>query len=107
MKNSEYWKARFGQLEAAQNRKGAEVYAEIERQYKQAQKEIEAKIDAWYRRFADNNGVSMAEARRMLMVEGKFLCRIYVMSCRMMDIGFVIPRSVLLVHMKQDMVWNG
>ena len=66
MKNSEYWKARFGQLEAAQNRKGAEVYAEIERQYRQAQKEIEAKIDAWYRRFADNNGVSMAEARRML-----------------------------------------
>ena len=66
MTNSEYWKVRFGQLEAAQNRKGAEVYAEIERQYRQAQKEIEAKIDAWYRRFADNNGVSMAEARRML-----------------------------------------
>lgn len=66
MKNSEYWKLRFAQLEAAQNRKGAEVYAEIERQYRQAQKEIEGKIDAWYRRFADNNGVSMAEARRML-----------------------------------------
>ena len=68
MKNSEYWKLRFAQLEAAQNRKGAEVYAEIERQYRQAQKEIEGKIDAWYRRFADNNGVSMAEARRMLSV---------------------------------------
>ena len=66
MQNSEYWKIRFGQLEAAQNRKGAEVYAEIERQYRQAQKEIEGKIDAWYRRFADNNNVSMAEARRML-----------------------------------------
>ena len=66
MKNSDYWKERFAQLEAAQNRKGAEVYAEIEKQYRQAQKEIEAKIDAWYRRFADNNGVSMAEARRML-----------------------------------------
>lgn len=67
MQNSEYWKIRFGQLEAAQNRKGAEVYAEIERQYRQAQKEIEGKIDAWYRRFADNNNVSMAEARRMLV----------------------------------------
>ena len=66
MKNSDYWKIRFGQLEAAQNRKGAAVYAEIERQYRQAQKEIEGKIDSWYRRFADNNGVSIAEARRML-----------------------------------------
>jgi len=69
MKNSEYWRQRFAQLEAAQNRKGAEVYAEIEKQYRHAQKEIEAKIDAWYRRFADNNGVSMAEARRMLSVK--------------------------------------
>lgn len=66
MKDSAYWKERFVQLEAAQNRRGAETYAEIERQYRQAQKEIDAKIDAWYRRFADNNGVSMAEARRML-----------------------------------------
>lgn len=66
MKNSDYWKLRFAQLETAQNRKGAEAYAEIERQYRQAQKEIEGKIDAWYRRFANNNGVSMAEARRML-----------------------------------------
>lgn len=66
MKDSAYWKERFVQLEAAQNRKGAETYAEIERHYRQAQKEIDAKIDAWYRRFADNNGVSMAEARRML-----------------------------------------
>jgi len=66
IKNSDYWKLRFEQLEAAQNRKGMEAYAEIEKQYRRAQKEIEARIDAWYRRFADNNGVSMAEARRML-----------------------------------------
>lgn len=66
MPNSEYWKQRFQQLEAAQNQKGANVYAEIERQYRQAQKELEGKINTWYQRFADNNGVSMAEARRML-----------------------------------------
>ena len=66
MKDSDYWRARFQQLEAAQNRKGADAYAEIERIYRQAQKEIEGKINTWYQRFADNNGVSMAEARRML-----------------------------------------
>lgn len=66
MPNSEYWKQRFQQLEAAQNQKGANVYAEIERQYRQAQKELEGKINTWYQRFANNNGVSMAEARRMI-----------------------------------------
>ena len=65
-KNSDYWKIRFGQLEAAQNQKGAEAYLEIEKIYKQAQKEIEGKINTWYQRFATNNGVSMAEARKML-----------------------------------------
>ncbi len=65
-KNSNYWKIRFGQLEAAQNQKGAEAYLEIEKIYKQAQKEIEGKINTWYQRFATNNGVSMAEARKML-----------------------------------------
>ncbi len=66
MKNSDYWKRRFGQLEAAQNRKGADTYAEIEKIYRQAQKEIEGKINTWYQRFATNNGVSMAEARQIL-----------------------------------------
>lgn len=66
MQNSEYWKIRFGQLEAAQNQKGVDAYLEIEKIYKQMQKEIEGKINTWYQRFATNNGVSMAEARKML-----------------------------------------
>ncbi len=66
VKNRDYWRERFLQLEKAQNRKGADAYEEIERQYRTAQREIEGKISAWYQRFADNNGVSMAEARRML-----------------------------------------
>ena len=40
VKNSDYWKSRFGQLEAAQNQKGTDAYLEIEKIYKQAQKEI-------------------------------------------------------------------
>ena len=66
MQNSEYWKIRFGQLEAAQNQTGIDAYLEIEKIYKQAQKEIEGKINTWYQRFATNNGVSMAEARKLL-----------------------------------------
>lgn len=66
MPDSSYWKERFKQLEAAQNRKGANTYLEIEKQYRQAQQEIEGKINTWYQRFATNNNISMAEARRML-----------------------------------------
>ena len=69
MNNAEYWKKRFAQLEDAQHKKGAATYAEIEKQYRQAQKQLEGEIAAWYQRFADNNGVSMAEARRLLSGE--------------------------------------
>lgn len=66
MKNSDYWRKRFSQLEAAQNQMGREAFFEIEELYRQSQREIEQKIHSWYQRFAANNGVTMAEARRML-----------------------------------------
>jgi hypothetical protein len=66
LKNSEYWKLRFEQLEQAQNGQGAAAFAEIERQYKEAQKQIEGQIARWYQRFADNNGITLAQARQYL-----------------------------------------
>lgn len=66
MKNSEYWKLRFEQLENAQNKKGAAAFSEIEKQYKEAQKQIEAQISIWYQRLAKNNGITLAEARKFL-----------------------------------------
>ena len=66
MNNAEYWKLRFEQLEQAQNQKGVKAYADIERQYKEAQKQLEGQIASWYQRFATNNGISLAEARQYL-----------------------------------------
>lgn len=66
MTNAEYWKQRFIQLEAAQNRKGATAYLEMEKQYKAAQNELEAQIARWYQRFADSNGISLAQAKQWL-----------------------------------------
>lgn len=66
MTNAEYWKQRFTQLEAAQNRKGATAYLEMEKQYKDAQNELEAQIARWYQRFADSNGISLAQAKQWL-----------------------------------------
>lgn len=66
MTNAEYWKQRFTQLEAAQNRKGATAYLEMEKQYKAAQNELEAQIARWYQRFADRNSISLAQAKQWL-----------------------------------------
>ena len=66
MKNSDYWRERFRQLEEAQNQTGMETYAEIEQQYRRALRELEGKVMVWYQRLAENNSVSMAEARKLL-----------------------------------------
>lgn len=66
MLNSAYWKKRFELLEQSQNQLGVQCYADIERQYRQTQKQIEGQLSAWYQRFAKNNGVTIQEARKML-----------------------------------------
>lgn len=65
-KNSDYWKGRFEQLEEASHKKAEAVYASIENSYIQAQKEIESKINNWYVRFANNNQITINEAKRLL-----------------------------------------
>lgn len=66
MNNGEYWQKRFELLEQAAHQQGVQCYADIEKQYRQAQKQLEGQIAAWYQRFAANNGVTLAEAKRML-----------------------------------------
>ncbi len=63
---AEYWKKRFEQLEQSQHNMGVQAYADIEQQYRKAQRQIEGQINAWYGRFANNNNVTIEEARRML-----------------------------------------
>lgn len=66
MPNAKYWKERFDLLEQSQNRQGQQCYADIEKQYRLAQKQIEGQLAAWYQRFASNNGITIQEARKML-----------------------------------------
>ena len=66
MKNSDYWRKRFEQLEEAQLNKGAAYYADLEAQYKLASKRIEDQISGWYNRFAHNNQITFAEAKVLL-----------------------------------------
>lgn len=66
MKNSDYWRKRFVQMENAQNQLASKNCADIEKFYRDAQKQLEGQIARWYQRFADNNKISMAEARKWL-----------------------------------------
>ena len=38
----------------------------LDEQFRAAEAEIERQLSAWYQRFADNNEISLAEARKLL-----------------------------------------
>ncbi len=49
-----------------QNQKGLQCYAQIDKQYRTVQKQMEGQIRSWYQRFSESNGMSLQESRRML-----------------------------------------
>lgn len=65
-KNADYWKKRSEEIEAQLHKKSEEYYKEAEKQFKQAEKQIADDIEMWYARLADNNEISLAEARKFL-----------------------------------------
>lgn len=65
-KSAEYWRERFSQLEKAANIKSQKKAEEIQEQFDRALSEISKKTIVWYQRLADNNGVSLAEAKKLL-----------------------------------------
>ena len=65
-KSSTYWKKRFSDLENAQNQYAQNTFHKIEPSFDKAQRQIQAQIEAWYGRYAANNGITMAEARKQL-----------------------------------------
>lgn len=67
MKNSEYWAKRARELEEAQNGQNERyISGELERIYGKAIRETEKDIARWFARFAKNNKVTMAQARKLL-----------------------------------------
>lgn len=65
-KSREYWRKRFSAVEQAENDKSVEYVKELEKKYRDAEQTIQEKINAWYGRFAKNNQISMADARKWL-----------------------------------------
>lgn len=65
-KSSEYWKKRFEHLETLSNGDGVEAYRRIEPAFDKAQRQIQGEIEAWYGRIAQNNKITIEEARKFL-----------------------------------------
>lgn len=65
-KSSAYWQKRFSALENAQNQYGQNSFHQIEPAFDKAERQIQAQIEAWYARYASNNGITLAEARKQL-----------------------------------------
>lgn len=66
MQHKEYWAERFEKLTDAQLNKGAEYYYNLQEQYRKAIASIEKDIAKWYTRYATENGITLAEAKRLL-----------------------------------------
>lgn len=66
-RNQEYWKGRMEQLEKSLYRDAEKTVHDLERMYREAERQIESDLSRWYGRFANNNGVvSLTDARKLL-----------------------------------------
>lgn len=66
MKNSEYWKKRFVEMEEATHQTSIQKTISIQEQFDKSAKVINEKINAWYQRYAENNNMSMLDAKKSL-----------------------------------------
>lgn len=66
MKPEEYWARRMEDLNEAELKKGEEYIRVQNAEYDKAMARIKKETESWYARLAQNNEVSMAEARKLL-----------------------------------------
>lgn len=66
MNNADYWRGRFSIMADAAQHKADRCVSELEEMYREAEKTVQDQLEVWYSRFATNNGLSLADARKML-----------------------------------------
>ncbi len=66
MRNDLYWLERFKILDDALLDQGLDFVTNLDRQYDMAIVDLEKEIAVWYQRFANNNSISMADAKKLL-----------------------------------------
>ncbi len=66
MNNADYWAQRMKNMTDALEDKSYEYVKNLEEQFDRAISEVEKDIAYWYQRFADNNEIDLAEAKKLL-----------------------------------------
>ena len=69
MRNDKYWANRMRILEESLLDTGYDYVKNLERQYATAIQDIESQIAKWYQRFATENGITLAEANKLLTTQ--------------------------------------
>ena len=66
MPNGDYWKARMESVEDMIHTRGMEYTANIDKQFRLAERAMQHKIDYWYNKLAENNEITLEAAKRLL-----------------------------------------
>ena len=66
MRNADYWRQRARINSDAAHADANEYIAQLEDIYREAVMSVQADLDRWYGRFADNNQITLAEAKKRL-----------------------------------------
>lgn len=69
MNNADYWALRLKIMEDALKDQSYEYVKNLEQQFDAAIAQIDTQMRAWYQRFADNNGITFADAQKLLTTE--------------------------------------
>ena len=65
-RNDAYWSRRIKLLEDSLKDRSYSYVENMERQFMAAQAQVERELAVWYQRFADNNSITLADAKRLL-----------------------------------------
>lgn len=91
MNNAEYWARRYKKMEDAIKDQAYDYVENLEKQFNAAIREIDTQMRAWYQRFATNNNITLAEAKRMLttdeLKEFRWTVQEYIEKGKEMDLS--------------------
>lgn len=63
MKSADYWQKRFTAVENMNHSKAVQAVQSVTPAFDKAQRQIDSEINAWYQRYANNNQISLREAK--------------------------------------------
>lgn len=66
MTNKDYWRHRFERMEQREMDKADKAMADLKKVYEYALQQMRDEVITWYNRYADENGLSLADARKQL-----------------------------------------